>query len=311
MDLFQNVLCKAVREYAPDLIILSAGFDGHKDDMFGFLRLSDNTYKKLTECVMDLADQVCRGRIVSVLEGGYTVQTLAQCCQVHVKALATHNQPASLKEARRQNTKAPKQGISGLDKLRRLRSTDSLASSRSSGGTSGTPRPIPLTLRPPSPANSPAAPRPPRSSRSSGGGGGGGVASDGAIRTDAIPNNYHIPTTDAAENAISRVDTPSSIDAARPQLLVDSRVPSTTSLSPFAPLVAAESADISDSVVTTPNSVRRSTLSNVDPPSTAIEELTAHAGLLVNASDSPSRLKVTLKVPTAAAAGSDAPTSSQ
>ena len=92
LEHFKRVL-DFVERFAPDLILISAGFDAHKDDLFRFFKLTDKTYKVMTELVMDLAERCCAGRVVSVLEGGYHVPTLVKCCTIHTKALATHGQP--------------------------------------------------------------------------------------------------------------------------------------------------------------------------------------------------------------------------
>ena len=92
---FQQIL-DASEAFGPDLILISAGFDAHKDDMFRFLRLNDQCYRDMTKRVMDLAYRVCNGRIVSLLEGGYTISTLVRCSVVHARALATYGQPGAV-----------------------------------------------------------------------------------------------------------------------------------------------------------------------------------------------------------------------
>ena len=92
---FQQIL-DAAEAFNPDLILISAGFDAHKDDMFRFLRLNDQCYRDMTKRVMDLAYRVCNGRIVSLLEGGYTISTLVRCSVVHARALATYGQPGAV-----------------------------------------------------------------------------------------------------------------------------------------------------------------------------------------------------------------------
>ena len=91
---FQTIL-DAAEAFGPDLILVSAGFDAHKDDMFRFLHLNDQCYRNMTRRVMDLAARVCEGRVVSLLEGGYTISTLVRCSVVHARALATHGQPGA------------------------------------------------------------------------------------------------------------------------------------------------------------------------------------------------------------------------
>jgi acetoin utilization deacetylase AcuC-like enzyme len=106
---FQQIL-DASEAFGPDLILISAGFDAHKDDMFRFLRLNDQCYRDMTKRVMDLAYRVCGGRIVSLLEGGYTISTLVRCSVVHARALATYGQPgavAGITPASRQPVRRP------------------------------------------------------------------------------------------------------------------------------------------------------------------------------------------------------------
>lgn len=62
--------------FKPDLIIISAGFDGHLTDPLGQLRLEDDDYVSMTETLKDWADETCGGRMVSALEGGYNLETL-------------------------------------------------------------------------------------------------------------------------------------------------------------------------------------------------------------------------------------------
>lgn len=93
LERFNEHVIPAAEAFNPDLIMISAGFDGHKDDLFKFFKLSDKTFKLMTEAVVSLANRVCEGRVVSVLEGGYNIPTLVRCCMVHVRALATYKQP--------------------------------------------------------------------------------------------------------------------------------------------------------------------------------------------------------------------------
>ena len=103
VDKFAKEVVPAIEAFRPDLIIISAGFDGHKDDLFKFLKLTDKTFKVLTEVLMDLASDLCQGRIVSVLEGGYSIPTLVKCCTQHVRTLATYQQPLPVINAKTRN----------------------------------------------------------------------------------------------------------------------------------------------------------------------------------------------------------------
>jgi acetoin utilization deacetylase AcuC-like enzyme len=72
----------------PDIIFVSAGFDGHLSDPLGQLQLEDPDYVAMTRTVMQWADEVCGGRIVSCMEGGYNLDTLGETVRTHVETLA-------------------------------------------------------------------------------------------------------------------------------------------------------------------------------------------------------------------------------
>lgn len=76
-----------VRDFAPDLILISAGFDAHERDPLGGLRLRETDFGDATKRLMDIADRRCGGRIVSMLEGGYEVDALSRSVNAHVLAL--------------------------------------------------------------------------------------------------------------------------------------------------------------------------------------------------------------------------------
>lgn len=77
----------AVDAFAPDLILVSAGFDAHVRDPLAQLEAEDSDYDWLTREIMALADQHCGGKLVSILEGGYDLQGLASASRAHVAAL--------------------------------------------------------------------------------------------------------------------------------------------------------------------------------------------------------------------------------
>ena len=90
---FESVLCPRVEKFAPQLILLSAGFDAHAEDPLGGAHdggpaLREDDFAWLTARAVALADRVCGGRLVSVLEGGYQPQVLRRCVRAHVLALA-------------------------------------------------------------------------------------------------------------------------------------------------------------------------------------------------------------------------------
>jgi acetoin utilization deacetylase AcuC-like enzyme len=77
----------ALREFKPDFIIISAGFDAHRLDPLAGMNLEDDDFHWVTEKLMRIADETCDGRIVSILEGGYSGEGLAGGTEAHVKAL--------------------------------------------------------------------------------------------------------------------------------------------------------------------------------------------------------------------------------
>ena len=76
-----------VRAFAPELILVSAGFDAHTDDPLAQLEWEVEDFVWLTEAICDLADHSCGGRVVSVLEGGYDLLALAASAAAHVDVL--------------------------------------------------------------------------------------------------------------------------------------------------------------------------------------------------------------------------------
>jgi acetoin utilization deacetylase AcuC-like enzyme len=78
----------AVSKFAPDLILISAGFDAHQRDPLAQLELQDADYRWITEEICDLATDSCQGRVASILEGGYDLQALASASRAHVEGLA-------------------------------------------------------------------------------------------------------------------------------------------------------------------------------------------------------------------------------
>ncbi|OED43864.1 deacetylase [Chromatiales bacterium (ex Bugula neritina AB1)] len=77
----------ALRAFSPDLIILSAGFDAHRDDMLGGLNFLEADYDWVTRELKSMAAECCQGRVVSMLEGGYDLPALGRSAAAHVKVL--------------------------------------------------------------------------------------------------------------------------------------------------------------------------------------------------------------------------------
>ena len=84
---WQDLLLPALDSFAPELLIISAGFDAHRDDPLAELRLETVDYAWVTSELASLAARHSRGRIVSLLEGGYDLDALAESAAAHVRAL--------------------------------------------------------------------------------------------------------------------------------------------------------------------------------------------------------------------------------
>lgn len=86
-DAWDQLLLPALDAFAPELLIVSAGFDAHKADPLAQLRLEVADFRWITERLLDLARRHGGGRLVSLLEGGYDLDALAVCSAAHVRAL--------------------------------------------------------------------------------------------------------------------------------------------------------------------------------------------------------------------------------
>jgi len=77
-----------LREFRPEMIFISAGFDAHREDDLGQMGLVEADYAYITQKLMDIAEEFGAGRIVSTLEGGYNLSALARSVGAHLKTLA-------------------------------------------------------------------------------------------------------------------------------------------------------------------------------------------------------------------------------
>jgi len=78
----------ALEHFQPQLILISAGFDAHREDDMGGLALQEADYRWVTEALKDVAKRHASGRIVSALEGGYALSALGRSVMAHIKSLA-------------------------------------------------------------------------------------------------------------------------------------------------------------------------------------------------------------------------------
>ena len=86
--MFEAAIADIGKNFKPDLIMISAGFDAHLTDPLGQLRLEDEDYISMTGTLKQWAAEVCAGRVVSALEGGYNLDTLGATVANHVRALS-------------------------------------------------------------------------------------------------------------------------------------------------------------------------------------------------------------------------------
>lgn len=85
---FESAISDIAKNFKPDFIFISAGFDAHLTDPLGQLRLTDDDYISMTQTIKQWASDACGGRVVSCLEGGYNLDTLGQTVKNHVAELS-------------------------------------------------------------------------------------------------------------------------------------------------------------------------------------------------------------------------------
>jgi acetoin utilization deacetylase AcuC-like enzyme len=86
-DVMTRIVLPCVDAFAPELLIISAGFDAHAADPLAGMNLTTEDFAWVTEKLCDLADRHCAGRVVSALEGGYDLEALGASAAAHVKVL--------------------------------------------------------------------------------------------------------------------------------------------------------------------------------------------------------------------------------
>ena len=86
-EAFETAILPRLRDFKPDMLVISAGFDAHTRDPLANLNLVEADYTWVTQKLMQVADECCGGRIVSMLEGGYDLQGLSRSVAAHVTAL--------------------------------------------------------------------------------------------------------------------------------------------------------------------------------------------------------------------------------
>ena len=87
LEQFHRVLLPAFREYNPDFVLISAGFDAHRDDPLAQINITKSAFDEMLSGMKQLALESCGGKLVSVLEGGYNYERLSECVASHVSLL--------------------------------------------------------------------------------------------------------------------------------------------------------------------------------------------------------------------------------
>jgi len=90
LNAYENVLTK-IKQFKPEFLLFSAGFDAHIDDPLAQMRLCTEDFYKITKRTLEYSKSFCNGRVVSILEGGYDLIALQNSTQRHVDALLEFN----------------------------------------------------------------------------------------------------------------------------------------------------------------------------------------------------------------------------
>ena len=90
LNAYEFVL-KKIKQFKPKFILLSAGFDAHKDDPLAQFQLTSHDFYSLTKRTLELSKLYCDGKVVSILEGGYNLNALQESTEMHVSALLEFN----------------------------------------------------------------------------------------------------------------------------------------------------------------------------------------------------------------------------
>jgi acetoin utilization deacetylase AcuC-like enzyme len=86
-EAFERELVPSLDRYRPEMIILSAGFDAHRDDPLASINLTEDSFARFTRLMKEVAHRTCEGKILSLLEGGYNLDALGRSVVAHVSAL--------------------------------------------------------------------------------------------------------------------------------------------------------------------------------------------------------------------------------
>ena len=92
-EVFDAVVLPVLRQFGPDIVIVSAGFDAHERDPLGGMRVTTPAFAAMTAALREVAEEQCAGRLVAVTEGGYDLRALGECFRAVVDVLARETPP--------------------------------------------------------------------------------------------------------------------------------------------------------------------------------------------------------------------------
>lgn len=87
LKVMEEQVLPALAKFAPQAILVSAGFDAHRDDPLSATMVTEEGYRRMSRLLLDLAADACQGRLVSMLEGGYDLRALAASVEIHVQEM--------------------------------------------------------------------------------------------------------------------------------------------------------------------------------------------------------------------------------
>ena len=90
LNAYEHVLNK-IKEFKPEFLLFSAGFDAHIDDPLAQLGLKSDDFYEITKRTLEISKSFCNGKVVSILEGGYDLKALQNSSKRHVDALIEFN----------------------------------------------------------------------------------------------------------------------------------------------------------------------------------------------------------------------------
>lgn len=88
---FEQLILPALVQFKPELLLISAGFDAHESDPLASLDYTDDDFRWISDQLVQVAETLCAGRVVSMLEGGYRLSALARCVADHIRVLQQAN----------------------------------------------------------------------------------------------------------------------------------------------------------------------------------------------------------------------------